>query len=176
MSQDKIRDQLINELESLGRFIGEGSSATGLLPEEEGAMGKTAQANIDIHNNLTPENDGPETVDMFELETSTTESIEPLIEEAASALEHPGAGQTKNNNTSIDATNKNHDHPKKSGIEFPNVNKDDNQDYLTELVDEIMVTVEKRLSSYSGESLPESLRNELSADIRSRLAPWWSDN
>ena len=51
MSQDKIRDQLINELESLGRFIGEGSPATGLLPEEEGAMGKSAQANIDIHNN-----------------------------------------------------------------------------------------------------------------------------
>ena len=79
MSQDKIRDQLINELESLGRFIGEGSSRTGLLPEEEGAMGKSAQANIDIHNNLTPENDGPETVDMFESETSATESIEPLI-------------------------------------------------------------------------------------------------
>jgi len=176
VSQDKIRDQLINELESLGRFIGEGSSATGLLPEEEGAMGKSAQANIDIHNNLTPENDGPETVDMFESETSATESIEPLIEEAASAREQPGAGQTKHNNTSIDTTNKNHDHPKKSGIEFPNINKDDNQDYLTELVDEIMVTVEKRLSSYSGESLPESLRNELSTDIRSRLAPWWSDN
>ena len=176
MSQDKIRNQLINELESLGRFIGEGSSATELLPQVERAIDKSAQANIDIHNDLTAENDGPETLDMFESKTSATNSIEPLIEEAASALEHRGAGQTKNNNTSIDATNKNHDHPKKSGIEFPNVNKDDNQDYLTELVDEIMVTVEKRLSSYSGESLPESLRNELSTDIRSRLAPWWSDN
>ncbi|MCP4950237.1 hypothetical protein ACMAY5_09705 [Arenicellales bacterium nBUS_48] len=176
MSQDKIRDQLINELESLGRFIDEGSSATELLSEVEGPIEKCAQPNIDIHNNLTSENDGPETVDMFESKTSATESIEPLFEEAASALNPPGAEQTQDNDTSIDTTNKNQDHPKKSGIEVPNANKDDNQDYLTELVDELLVTVEKRLSSYSGESLPESLRNELSTDIRSRLAPWWSDN
>lgn len=176
MSHDKIRDQLINQLESLGRFIGEGSSATELSPKLEGAIEKSAQENIDIDNDLTPENDDPETVDMFESKTSATESIEPLIEEVASALKHPGAGQTKDNDTSIDTANKSHDHPKKSGIELTNVNKDDNQDYLTELVDELVVTVEKRLSSYSGESLPESLRNKLSTDIRSRLTPWWSDN
>ena len=176
MSQDKIRNQLINELESLGRFIGEGSSATELLPQVERAIDKSAQANIDIHNDLTAENDGPETLDMFQSKASATNSIEPLIEEAASALKHPRVGQTKGSETSIDAANKNHDHPNKSAIDFANVNPGDNQDYLTELVDELIVTVEKRLSSYSGESLPESLRNELSTDIRSRLAPWWSDN
>ena len=113
---------------------------------------------------------------MFESKTSATNSIEPLIEEAASALKHPRVGQTNGSETSIVAANKNHDHPNKSAIDFANVNPGDNQDYLTELVDELVVTVEKRLSSYSGESLPESLRNELSTDIRSRLAPWWSDN
>jgi len=43
MSHDKIRDQLINQLESLGRFIGEGSSATELSPKLEGAIEKSAQ-------------------------------------------------------------------------------------------------------------------------------------
>ena len=47
--------------------------------------------------------------------------------------------------------------------------------YLDELVDELVGAVEKRLSLQSGESLPESLRDELSRDIKDRLAPWWSE-
>ena len=51
----------------------------------------------------------------------------------------------------------------------------DSGDYLDELVDELVGAVEKRLSLQSGESLPESLRDHLSRDIKDRLSPWWSE-
>ena len=52
----------------------------------------------------------------------------------------------------------------------------DSAAYLDELVDELVHAVEKRLSLHSGESLPDPLREALAVDIRSRLAPWWSDH
>ena len=174
MSKEKNRDKLIRELQDLGDLI---APREGEIPEEASLVADdTSPADLPSASdgstaNLT-EGDlsaGPETVDMFVPGEAASEP-ESLISD------DPAPAKAAEKDTAK-SPRKVSSHP----IEEPEVlgssaeNIRGSGDYLDELVDELVGAVEKRLSLQSGESLPESLRDELARDLRDRLSPWWSE-
>mgnify|MGYP003325427298 FL=1 len=117
----------------------------------------------------------PETVDMFVPEDASTEK------QSVRENDHPVTkveviaqkGNTEATDSSKSSASAGPEVPERLGSD--NANARDSSEYLDELVDELVGAVEKRLSLQSGESLPESLRDELSRDIKDRLSPWWSE-
>lgn len=173
MSQDKDREQLIRELEALGELIGHPNAPTAGNAEPEADRSKSNHASLAP---ASPNNSDPETVDMF-----SVGAADPAEPELAELLRLPDGGE-------LEVSDNDREH-RSDAPQSSEVSNDtgaatqarhevvaDSAAYLDELVDELVHAVEKRLSLHSGESLPDPLREALAADIRSRLAPWWSDH
>ena len=173
MSQDKDRGQLIRELEALGELIGHPNAPAAGDAEPEADRSTSNHAAM---TPASPNNSDPETVDMFSV--GATEPAEPDLGEL---LPLPDDGELE-----LLDNNREHrsDAPQSSEVSnnaAPATQPRhevvaDSAAYLDELVDELVHAVEKRLSLHSGESLPDPLREALAVDMRSRLAPWWSDH
>ncbi|MDP6397971.1 MAG: hypothetical protein QGH58_04835 [Arenicellales bacterium] len=174
MSKEENRDKLIRELQDLGKLI---APPDGEIPEETSLV-----ADDTPHSNLPsgsgentptlPQDDlsvGPETVDMFVPGEAASEPESGISDDPAPAKPAEKDTAESPQKASSGAT----EEPEVLGSGAGNARG--SGDYLGELVDELVGAVEKRLSLQSGESLPESLRDELARDIRDRLSPWWSD-
>ena len=176
MTKEESRGKLIRELQDLGQFI----APTDQEAPAEGVPVSNDASPVNLTDPLddgstTPEehdfSDRPTTVDMFVPESASTEkkprseNDRQLAKTEKGDIEVPGDSKS---NASLTP-----EIPERLGSEYENAR--DSGDHLDELVDELVSAVEKRLSLQSGESLPESLRDELSRDIRDRLSPWWSE-
>jgi len=174
VSKEKNRDKLIRELQDLGDLI---APPEGEIPEEASIVADdTSPADLPSASDESTPNltegalsAGPETVDMFVPGEAASEPESGISDDPAPTK--PAEKDTAK------SPRKASSHP----IEEPEVlgsgadNARGSGDYLDELVDELVGAVEKRLSLQSGESLPDSLRDELARDLRDRLSPWWSD-
>lgn len=170
MTQKKDREVLIRELENLGELIESDPNDTPTLDAlaedrtptdfQEFLTLKTPPLAKDIN----PEQ--PQTVDMFTVpspqapKASSAEALDSTI-----APDHP----TDTGHESL-AVGSNRE---PAVADETKVTADDKG--LEELTSELLAVVEKRLSLHSGESLPESLRDELAHDISQHLAPWLHD-
>lgn len=162
MTQKKDREVLIRELENLGELIESDPNDTPTLdalaedPTPTDSQEFLTLKTPPIAKDINPEQ--PQTVDMF-----TVPSPQAPKASSAEALDSTIAP----------------DHPTDTGHESlavadeTKVTADDKG--LEELTSELLAAVEKRLSLHSGESLPESLRDELAHDISQHLAPWLHD-
>jgi hypothetical protein len=171
MTQKKDREVLIRELENLGELIESDPDDTPTLdalaedptPADSGEF--LTQETPPIAKDINPEQ--PQTTDMFTApspkapKASSAEALDSTI-----APDHP----TEPGHESL-AVRPN----RKPAVadETKAVTADDKG--LEELTSELLAAVEKRLSLHSGESLPESLRDELAHDISQHLAPWLHD-
>lgn len=182
--KEKSREKLIRELQDLGQLIAPNDS----LPPEIESPSEPAPLLIplsDTSDEVSTQNtevdvpEGPATVDMFVADDPSETALPAIHGDAAEAapLSHeseqdrdqattqsppPATFESATIEPVLDTP------PDNPGSGGPGA-------YLDELVDELVGAVEKRLSLQSGESLPESLRDELSRDIKDRLAPWWSE-
>ena len=180
MSKEENRKTLIRELQDLGKLIapaGDETSKQGVLDSDDASPADLT----DVPNDGAPvieEDDlpgDPETVDMFVSEDASTEK------QSVRENDHPVTkveviaqkGNTEATDSSKSSASAGPEVSERLGSD--NANARDSSEYLDELVDELVGAVEKRLSLQSGESLPESLRDELSRDIKDRLSPWWSE-
>ena len=170
MTQKKDREVLIRELENLGELIESDPDDTLTLD----ALAKDSvpadsqdfltQETPLIAKNINPEH--PQTVDMF-IAPNPKASKESSTETLDSAI------------AADDSTDAGHEslpvQPNRAPpvADETKVTADDKG--LEELTSELLAVVEKRLSLHSGESLPESLRDELAHDISQHLAPWLHD-
>ena len=170
MTQKKDRQVLIRELENLGELIESDPTDMPTLdalakdPIPADSQDFLTQETPPIAKNINPEH--PQTVDMF-----TTSNPKAPKESSAEALDstivpnHP----TDTGHESL-AVRSN----REPGVtDETKVTASDKG--LEELTSELLAAVEKRLSLHSGESLPESLRDELAHDISQHLAPWLHD-
>ena len=184
--KEESREKLIRELQDLGQLIAPNDSPSFETesPSESAPLLTPLSDAFDEASTQTTEVDvpeGPATVDMFVADGSSEsalpashgdapkaaspshESEQGLDQDQATTSSPPPATfESATMETALDTPP---DNPGSGGSGA----------YLDELVDELVGAVEKRLSLQSGESLPESLRDELSRDIKDRLAPWWSE-
>ena len=180
MNKEENRKKLIRELQDLGKLIAPADDETSRQSALDNDNPLSATLSDPLNNEVPATEggdlpNGPETVDMFVPEAASTEN------HSAHENDHPAAKvevivQTDNAeaaDSSKSITSAVSETPERLGSD--NANARDSSNYLDELVDELVGAVEKRLSLQSGESLPESLRDELSRDIRDRLSPWWSE-
>lgn len=184
--KEESREKLIRELQDLGQLIAPNDSPSSETesPSEPAPLLTPLSDAFDEAKTQTTEVDvpeGPATVDMF-VADGPSESALPAShgdtpqaalpsheseqgldqDQATTPSTPPAAFESATIETAPDMPP---DNPGSGGSGA----------YLDELVDELVGAVEKRLSLQSGESLPESLRDELSRDIKDRLAPWWSE-
>jgi len=170
MTQKKDREVLIRELENLGELIESDPNDTPTLdalaedPTPADSQDSLTQETPPIAKDINPEQ--PQTVDMFTApnpkapKASSAEALDSTI-----APDHP----TDTGHESLTVRSN-----RESGVtDETKVAADDKG--LEELTSELLAAVEKRLSLHSGESLPESLRDELAHDISQHLAPWLHD-
>ena len=184
--KEESREKLIQELRDLGQLIAPNDSPSSETesPSESALLLTPLSDAFDEENTQTTEVDvpeGPATVDMF-VADGLSESALP-----ASHGDTPKAAlPSHESEQGLDQDQATTPSPPPATFESATIETvldtpPDNPDsggsgaYLDELVDELVGAVEKRLSLQSGESLPESLRDELSRDIKDRLAPWWSE-
>ena len=184
--KEESREKLIQELRDLGQLIAPNDSPSSETesPSEPAPLLTPLSDAFDEANTQTTEVDvpeGPATVDMF-VADGPSESALP-----ASHGDTPQAAlPSHESEQGLDQDQATTPSPPPVAFESATIETvldtpPDNPDsggsgaYLDELVDELVGAVEKRLSLQSGESLPESLRDELSRDIKDRLAPWWSE-
>jgi len=184
--KEESREKLIQELRDLGQLIAPNDSPSSETesPSEPAPLLTPLSDAFDEANTQTTEVDvpeGPATVDMF-VADGPSESALP-----ASHGDTPQAAlPSHESEQGLDQDQATTPAPPPATFESATIETvldtpPDNPDsggsgaYLDELVDELVGAVEKRLSLQSGESLPESLRDELSRDIKDRLAPWWSE-
>ena len=184
--KEESREKLIRELQDLGQLIAPNDSPSYETesPSESAPLLTPLSDAFDEASTQTTEVDvpeGPATVDMFVADgpsesalpashgdapkaaSPSHESEQGLDQDQATTSSPPPATfESATMETALDTPP---DNPGSGGSGA----------YLDELVDELVGAVEKRLSLQSGESLPESLRDELSRDIKDRLAPWWSE-
>ena len=171
MTQKKDRKALIQELENLGELIESDPNDTPTLdalaedPTPADSQDSLTQETPPIAKNINLEH--PQNVDMFTApnpkapKASSAEALDSTI-----APDHP----TDTGHESLTVRSN-----RESGVtDETKVAADDKG--LEELTSELLAAVEKRLSLHSGESLPESLRDELAHDISQHLAPWLHDN
>ena len=171
MTQKKDREVLIRELENLGELIESDPDDTptlNALAEDQtpaDSQDFLTQETPPIAKNINLEH--PQTVDMFTAsnpkapKASSAEALDSTI-----APDHP----TDTGHESLTVRSN-----REPGVaDQTKVAADDKG--LEELTSELLAAVEKRLSLHSGESLPESLRDELAHDISQHLAPWLHDN
>ena len=171
MTQKKDLKALIRELENLGEVIESDLDDTPTLD----ALAKDSvpadpqdsltQETPPIAKDINPEH--PQTTDMFiapnpkvPKESSTETSDSPIAAEDSTDTGHESLAVRPNREPAV--------------IDETKVTADDKG--LEELTSELLAVVEKRLSLHSGESLPESLRDELARDISQHLAPWLHDS
>ena len=180
MNKEENRKKLIRELQDLGKLIAPADDETSRQSALDNDNTLSATLSDPLNNEVPateggdPPN-GPETVDMFVPEAASAEN------HSAHENDHPAAKvevivQTDNAEAADSSkfiTSAVSETLERLGSD--NANARDSSNYLDELVDELVGAVEKRLSLQSGESLPESLRDELSRDIKDRLSPWWSE-
>ena len=184
MSKEESREKLIRELQDLGQLIApdDGRSSEADPPEDPAPLPKPVTDTYDDVTAQTKEPDvheGPETVDMFVADGPPEEILRATDSDALEMAPQPhdqeqdqGPAITQTAQTAAFAPTTMDTAPDTLSGKTDSRNSGD---YLDELVDELVGAVEKRLSLQSGESLPESLRDELSRDIKDRLSPWWSE-
>mgnify|MGYP003304527911 CR=1 FL=1 len=184
--KEESREKLIQELQDLGQLIAPNDSPSSETesPSESALLLTPLSDAFDEENTQTTEVDvpeGPATVDMFVADDPPESTLPASHGEAPNAAppsheSEQGLDQDQATTPSPPAATF-----ESAAIETALDTPPDNPGsggsgaYLDELVDELVGAVEKRLSLQSGESLPESLRDELSRDIKDRLAPWWSE-
>tara|TARA_B100000686_G_scaffold180100_1_gene187058 strand:- start:4046 stop:4603 length:558 start_codon:yes stop_codon:yes gene_type:complete len=184
VSKEESREKLIRELQDLGQLIApdDGRPSEADPPDGPAPLPKPVTDTYDDVTAQTKEADvheGPETVDMFVADGPPGEILLATNSDAPEIAPQP-YDQGQDQGPAITQTAQ----PAASGPTTIDTDPDalsnktdsrDSGDYLNELVDELVGAVEKRLSLQSGESLPESLRDQLSRDIKDRLSPWWSE-
>ena len=170
MTQKKDREALIRELENLGELIEPDPDDTPKLnalvkePIPADSQDSLTQETPPIAKNINPEH--PQTVDMFTPsnpkapKASSAEALDSTI-----VPSHPT--DTGHENLTVRSNRA------PAVTDAIKVATDDKG--LEELTSELLAAIEKRLSLHSGESLPESLRDELAHDISQHLAPWLHD-
>lgn len=182
--KEESREKLIRELQDLGQLIApDDGRSSGADPLEDPAPLLTPLADafddVDAQTTEVDAPEGPETVDMF-VADGPSESALPATDSDVPEMAPQPHDQEQDQDPAITQTAQ----PAafapaaiETALDTPSDNPDSGGSgaYLDELVDELVGAVEKRLSLQSGESLPESLRDELSRDIKDRLAPWWSE-
>lgn len=184
--KEESREKLIQELQDLGQLIAPNDSPSSETesPSEPAPLLATLSDAFDEASTETTEvevPEGPATVDMFVADDPPESTLPASHGEAPNA-----APPSHESEQGLDQDQTTTPSPPPETFESAAVETvldtpPDNPGsggsgaYLDELVDELVGAVEKRLSLQSGESLPESLRDELSRDIRDRLAPWWSE-
>lgn len=182
--KEDSREKLIRELQDLGQLIApDDSHSSEADPHEDPApLPKHVTDTYDdvsAQSNEVDAPEGPETVDMF-VADDPLEEILPATDSDTSEMAPQPHDQGRDQGLAITQTAQ----PAAFGPTTMDTDPDalsdktdsrDSGDHLDELVDELVGAVEKRLSLQSGESLPESLRDELSRDIKDRLSPWWSE-
>ena len=180
--KEESREKLIRELQDLGQLIAPNDSPSYETesPSEPAPLLTPLSDAFDEASTQTTEVDvpeGPATVDMF-VADGPSESALPASHGDAPKAASPsheseqGLGQDQATTPSPPAATF-ESATIETALDTPpdNPGSGGSGAYLDELVG----AVEKRLSLQSGESLPESLRDELSRDIKDRLAPWWSE-
>ena len=171
MTQKKDREILIRELEDLGELIESHPNDTPKLdalakdPTLVDSKDFRTQKTPPITKDINPEH--PQTVDMF-----TVPSPKAPKESSAEALDSAIASDYPTDTRHESLTVQPNREPAVAD-EVKAVTADDKG--LEELTGELLGAVEKRLSLHSGESLPESLRDELAHEISQHLAPWLRD-
>ena len=178
--KEESREKLIRELQDLGQLIAPNDSLSSetapLLTPLSDAFdeAKTQTTEVDV-----PE--GPATVDMFVADDPSESALPAIHGDAPKAAppSHQPEQRPDQDQETTQASSAAAFTPAaiETALDTPSDKPDSGGSgaYLDELVDELVGAVEKRLSLQSGESLPESLRDELSRDIKDRLAPWWSE-
>jgi len=184
--KEASREKLIRELQDLGQLIAPDdspASATDSPSEPAPSHPPLAEAFDDVsaQSNEADAPEGPETVDMFVADDPSQSALPETHGDAPNAAlpshqpeQRPDQDQETTQASSAAAFTR---AQIETALDTPSDKPDSGGSgaYLDELVDELVGAVEKRLSLQSGESLPESLRDELSRDIKDRLAPWWSE-
>ena len=184
--KEESREKLIQELQDLGQLIAPNDSPSSETesPSEPAPLLAPLSDAFDGASTETTEvevPEGPATVDMFVADDPPESTLPASHGEAPNA-----APPSHESEQGLDQDQTTTPSPPPETFESAAVETvldtpPDNPGsggsgaYLDELVDELVGAVEKRLSLQSGESLPESLRDELSRDIKDRLAPWWSE-
>ena len=184
--KEESREKLIRELQDLGQLIApndSSSSETESPSEPAPSLTPLSDAFDEASTQTTKVEvlEGPATVDMFIADDPPESAFPKIHGEALNAAppSHELAQGLDQNQTTTQSPPP--ETFKSATIETVLDTPPDNPGsggsgaYLDELVDELVDAVVKRLSLQSGESLPESLRDELSRDIKDRLAPWWSE-
>jgi hypothetical protein len=168
MTQKKDREVLIRELEDLSELFESDPDDMPTLdalakgPTPADSQDFLTQETPPITKDINPEH--PQTVDMF-----TAPSPKAPKESSADALDSTIAPDYATDTEHESLTVRPNRKPTVTD-EAKAVTTDDKG--LEELTSELLGAVEKRLSLHSGESLPESLRDELAHDISQHLAPW----
>ena len=182
--KEESREKLIRELHDLGQLIAPNDSPSYETesPSESAPLLTPLSDAFDEAKTQTTEVDvpeGPATVDMFVADDPSESALPAIHGDAAEAAPLSYESEQDRDQATTQS-------PPPATFESVTIEPvldtpPDNPGsggpgaYLDELVDELVGAVEKRLSLQSGESLPESLRDELSRDIKDRLAPWWSE-
>ena len=184
--KEASREKLIRELQDLGQLIAPDdspASATDSPSEPSPSHPPLAEAFDDVsaQSNEADAPESPETVDMFVADDPSQSALPETHGDAPKAA--PPSHESEQGLDQDQATTSSpppatfESATMETVLDTPpdNPGSGGSGAYLDELVDELVGAVEKRLSLQSGESLPESLRDELSRDIKDRLAPWWSE-
>ena len=171
MTQKKDREVLIRELENLGELIESDPNHMPTLdalaedPTPADSQELLIQQTPPIATDINPEQ--TQTDDMF-----TTPNPQAPKASSAEASDSATAPDHRTDTGHESLTVRSNREPAVAD-ETKAVTDDDKG--LEELTSELLNAVEKRLSLHSGESLPESLRDELAHDISQHLAPWLHD-
>ena len=186
--KEESREKLIQELQDLGQLIAPNDSPSSETesPSEPAPLLTPLSDAFDEASTETTEvevPEGPATVDMFVADDPPESTLPASHGEAPNAAppsheSEQGLDQDQDQTTTPSPPPETFESAAvETVLDTPpdNPGSGGSGAYLDELVDELVGAVEKRLSLQSGESLPESLRDELSRDIRDRLAPWWSE-
>ena len=179
--KEESREKLIRELQDLGQLIApdDGRSSEADPLEDPAPLPKPVTDAYDDVTAQTKDADAPEepeTVDMFVADGPPEEILRATDSDALEMAPQPH-DQEQDQGPAITQTAAFAPTTMDTAPDAVSDKTDSrgSGDYLDELVDELVGAVEKRLSLQSGESLPESLRDELSRDIKDRLSPWWSE-
>ncbi len=180
MTQTEDREKLIHELRDLGRLIEPvgNNPVTEEATPQESPPPPDLPAKPDTKTKLAPESpdsDNPETVDMFTVDNSKPSSPTPPPEpNRPPENDFPAVSTAEPRPERViePLEAKANDHT----IRPESIGARTNDESLEELAAELLAVVEKRLSLHSGESLPESLRDDLASDIKMRLTPWLGDD
>ena len=184
--KEESREKLIRELQDLGQLIAPNDSLSSETesPSESAPLLTPLSDAFDEAKTQTTEVDvpeGPATVDMFVADDPSQSALPETHGDAPNAAlpSHQPEQRPDQDQETTQASSAAAFTPAEieTALDTPSDKPDSGGSgaYLDELVDELVGAVEKRLSLQSGESLPESLRDELSRVIKDRLAPWWSE-